>query len=114
MKFLISILVNGLLVYFVAWLLDGVSIVGYGAALITGLLLAILNNFIRPVIVFLTLPLTIITFGLFLLVINGVMVLIADQLVPGFTVDGLIWGILFSIILAIANFFIHPEGLSVS
>jgi putative membrane protein len=105
MRFLISLLINGLIIYAGAAIFSGIHVTGYGEAVIAALLLGIVNFFIRPLIVILTIPITILTLGLFLLVINGAMVLLVDGLLDGFNVDGLIWGILLSILLAIGNFF---------
>ncbi|MCB0558418.1 MAG: phage holin family protein [Lewinellaceae bacterium] len=105
MRFIISLLINGLLVYLAAEILPGVSVAGYMEAILVAMLLGFVNFFIRPILTILTLPITIITLGLFLLVINGAMVLLVDWLLPGFSVDGLFWAIVFTIILAIFNFF---------
>lgn len=106
MRFIAVILINGLLVYLAAWLLPGVSVTGYGIAIITGLLLGLVNFFIKPVLTILTLPITILTLGLFLLIINAAMVLLVDWLVTGFEVQGWGWAILFTIILALMNLFV--------
>ncbi len=106
MQFLISILLNGLAVFLAARILDGVAVTGYVEAIIVGVILGLINTFIKPVITLLTLPITILTLGLFLLVINGVMVLLADALLQGFSVSGLGAAILFSILLAILNYFL--------
>ena len=99
-------MINGLLVYLAAWLLPGVSVTGYGIAIIAGLLLGLVNFFIKPILTILTLPITILTLGLFLLIINAAMVLLVDWLVTGFEVSGWGWAILFSIILALLNLFV--------
>lgn len=106
MRFIAVILINGLLVYLAAWLLPGVSVTGYGIAIITGLLLGLVNFFIKPILTILTLPITILTLGLFLLIINAAMVLLVDWLVAGFEVQGWGWAILFTIILALMNLFV--------
>ena len=103
MRFIISLLVNGLLVYLAAEILPGIAVAGYMEAILVALLLGFVNFFIKPVLTILTLPITLITLGLFLLVINGAMVLLVDWLLPGFSVDGLFWAIIFAIILAIFN-----------
>ena len=112
MKFLISLLLNGLTVFAASAILAGVYIEGFVTAIIVALLLTIVNGFIRPIITFLTLPVTILTLGLFLLVINGVMVLLVDGLLSNFRVDGLIWAMLFSLVLSIFNLFIGDIKLS--
>ncbi|MCO6486809.1 MAG: phage holin family protein [Phaeodactylibacter sp.] len=103
MRFIISLLVNGLLVYLAAEILSGVAVAGYMEAILVALLLGIVNFLIRPILTILTLPITILTLGLFLLVINGAMVLLVDGLLDGFSVDGWLWAIIFAIILAVFN-----------
>src|SRR5690606_4397439 len=66
-------------------------------------LLALLNLTVKPILIFLTIPITVFTLGLFLLVINAVIVLIAAEIVPGFVVDGFWWALLFSLILSLIN-----------
>ncbi len=105
MRFLIRLLVNGLLVYAASGLLSGVFVKGYIEAVIVAVLLTIVNSLVRPIITVLTLPITILTLGLFMLIINGAMVLLVDWFLDGFNVDGWFWAILFSIVLAIFNLF---------
>jgi putative membrane protein len=112
MKFVISILLNGLLVFIAARFIDGVYIESYGVAVLTGIVLGLINFTIKPLATLLTLPITILTFGLFLIVINGAMVLLADSLLEGFTVNGLGSAIWFSILLTILNFFLGDFGKS--
>ena len=104
MRFLINILLQGLLVYFTAYLLEGVTVGGYMDAVIVAIVLAIVNTFIKPIITFLTLPITILTLGLFLLFINGFIILSVDGLLDGFYVQNLLTAIIFSIILSVFNF----------
>ena len=104
MGFLVSLLINGLLVYLIAELLPGVAVSSFFTAVIAALLLGIVNFFIRPILTILTLPITILTLGIFLLVINGIMVLLVDALLSGFIVDGLVSAILFAILLAFFNY----------
>ncbi len=110
MKFLISILLNGLLVFMAARFIDGVYIESYGVAVLTGMVLGVINFIIKPIITLLTLPITIITFGLFLLVINGAMVMLADSILQGFAVSGLGSAIWFSLLLSVLNFFLGDFG----
>ena len=105
MRFLITLLLNGLIIYACAAVFSGIRVAGYGEAVIAALLLGVVNFFIRPLLVLLTLPITILTLGLFLLIINGGMVLLVDWLLDGFSVQGLFWAILLSILLAVGNFF---------
>ncbi len=104
MRFIISLLLNGLIIYACAEFFSGIRVAGYQEAVIVALLLGVVNFFIRPILTILTLPITILTLGLFLFVINGVMILIVDALLDGFSVAGLTWAILLSVILGLANF----------
>lgn len=103
MRFVVSILLNGLLVYLAAKLLPGVAVEGYLAAIIAGCVLGLVNFFVKPLITLITLPITLLTLGIFMLFINGAMVLLADSLVGGFTVDGWLWAIIFSLLLTFMN-----------
>ena len=106
MRFIIVLLLDALVVYFAADFLSGVTVSGYVEAIIVALLLALVNTFIKPILTFLTLPITILTLGLFLLVINGAMVLLVDWFLDGFAVDGLITAIIFSLIISRLNMLI--------
>ena len=88
MNFIIRLLVTAAVAYGLAYLLKGIHIDSYWTALVFALVLAIVNLIVRPLLIILTIPLTIITLGLFLLVINALMVLLASKVVDGITVDG--------------------------
>jgi putative membrane protein len=103
MNWIIRLLLNGLAVVLTAYLLPGVSVADYGTALLVALILAVLNGFVKPILVLFTIPITILTLGLFLLVINAVIILFADSLIGGFEVRGFWWALLFSLILSIFN-----------
>lgn len=103
MNRIITFLLNGLAVLLAAYLIPGVEVKHYGYALLVALILGLINTFIKPVIVILTIPVTFITFGLFLLVINALMILLADWIVPGFDVHGFWWALLFSLVVALFN-----------
>ncbi|MEO6167014.1 MAG: phage holin family protein [Chitinophagales bacterium] len=103
MNFLVKILVSGLAVLITAYLLPGVTVNGMLGAVIVAAVLAVLDAIVKPLMIILTLPVTVITLGLFLLVINACVILLASKIVPGFTVDGFWWALLFSIILSIVN-----------
>jgi len=89
-----------------AYIVPGVSITLVGA-LIAAVVLGALNLFIRPILLVLTLPITLVTLGLFSLVINALLVLLASYLVPGFYVDGFWTALLFALVLAIINWLFH-------
>lgn len=103
MNLLIRFLLNGLAVFLTAYLLPGVNVDGYGTALIVALILSIVNAIVKPILILLTIPITIVTLGLFLLVINALLILFVDYLVAGFAVDGFWWALLFSLILSVFN-----------
>lgn len=101
MKFLIRILLTAVAVILLAEFLPGVSVASYLTAIIVAIVLAILNLIVKPILVLFTLPVTIITFGLFLLVINAIIILLADAFVTGFGVDGFWVALIFSLLLSL-------------
>jgi putative membrane protein len=100
MKFVLRMLLSALAVVILANLLGGVQVDTYMTALIVAVVLSLLNLIVKPVLVIFTLPVTILTFGLFLLVINALIILLADRLVTGFSVDNIWWALLFSLLLS--------------
>lgn len=101
MKIILRLLIYTGAVLLTAWLLPGVHVEQFTTALMVAIALAILNTFLRPLFIFLTIPVTILTLGFFLLVINALIILLVASFVPGFTVDGFWWALLFSVILSI-------------
>jgi len=100
-------IVSAIAILIAAYILPGVSIAGILTALIVAVVLGAANAVIRPIILLLTLPLTILTLGLFTLVVNALMVMLASALVPGFSVDGFWWAFVFAIVLWMINAFFH-------
>jgi len=84
-------------------LLPGVHVENYGYALLVALVLAIANAIVKPIFIILTIPLTVLTLGLFLLVINAIIIMMVDYFIPGFSVDGFWWALAFSLILSVFN-----------
>lgn len=107
MAFLIKWLVNALAIGITAYLLPGVRVSGLFAALATALVLGLVNIFIRPLLLLLTLPLNILTLGLFTLVINALLILLVAAVVPGFSVRGFWWAVLFGLVLAVVNYVLN-------
>ena len=105
MNIFIHWLVATLAVIIAAFLLPGVILQGFFAAFVTALVLGILNLFIKPLLVILTLPINILTLGLFTIIINAALVMLASGIVPGFKVETFGWAILFAIILGVINLF---------
>ena len=100
---MIRFLLSGLAVVLTAYLLPGVTVEHFGYALLVAAVLSLANIIVRPILVILTIPITIFTLGLFLLVINAVIILVVDYFVPGFNVEGFWWALAFSLILSIIN-----------
>ncbi len=94
---------TAVVVVLLANFLPGVSVAGYLTAVIVAVVLVILNIIVKPILVLLTLPVTILTFGLFLLVINAVIILLADTFISGFNVDGFWVALIFSLLLSIVQ-----------
>jgi len=101
MKLLLRLLVTAALVLLIAKLLPGVVVANFGTAIIVAIVLGLLNLFIKPILVILTLPVTFITLGLFLLVINAIIILFCTNIVGGFAVDSFWTALFFSIILSV-------------
>ena len=101
MNFILRILLTALAVVILAKFLPGVEVAGYVTAIIVAVVLAILNLIVKPILVLFTLPVTILTLGLFLLVINAIIILLADTFVSGFGVDGFFIALLFSLLLSL-------------
>lgn len=100
MKIILKMLLTAIAVVVLAKLLPGVEVNGYNSAIIVAVVLGLLRIFVRPILVLFTLPITILTLGLFLFVINAGMILLADKLVDGFAVDGFGYALLFSLLLS--------------
>ena len=101
MNFILRLLLSALAVVVLANILPGVEVSSYGIAILVALVLSILNFLVKPLLVILTLPVTIITLGLFLLIINAVIILLADGLIDGFSVNGIWWALAFSLLLSL-------------
>jgi putative membrane protein len=98
MRFLARLLLNGLAIVIAAYLIPGLQVAGLGSALIAGAILGFVNALVRPVLLILTLPLTLITLGLFIFVINAICLALTAALVPGFSISGF-WAALFGALL---------------
>ncbi len=103
MNLIIRLLVTAIVAYLLTMILPGVHFAGFAGALIFSIVLGILNLIVKPVLNILGLPLTIITLGLFTLVINAIIILIADYFIDSMEVDGFWWALIFSILLSIVT-----------
>lgn len=101
MKFILRLLLSAVAVVVLANVLPNVSVDSYITALLVAIALSLLNFIVKPILVILTLPVTIVTFGLFLLVINAIIIMLADYFVPGFTVNSWLWALIFSLCLSL-------------
>lgn len=90
-----------LIIMFTAWIVPGIQVEDFKWAFIVGIVISLINLFIKPILIFITLPINILTLGLFTLVINALLLIFAAYLVPGFHIDGFLSALLGSIIISI-------------
>jgi len=102
-RIILKILITAIAVLIASWVLQGVTVNGSLTAIMVALVLGLLNAVVKPILVLLTIPITIFTLGLFLLVINVLIVMWTSDLVPGFTVDGWFSALLFGLIVSVAG-----------
>ncbi|MGE5316823.1 MAG: phage holin family protein [Chloroflexota bacterium] len=103
MNFLTRLLLSTIAVILSAYLLPGVTVDSFMTAILVSIILSILNTIVKPILVILTIPFTVFTLGLFLLVINAIIILMTDWVIDGFMVDGFWYALIFSIVLALIN-----------
>lgn len=113
MTLLFNWLINAAALYVAATLIPGVVVEGTGALLLAALVIGLVNAVIRPILVFLTLPITVLTLGLFYFVLNGLLLYLAAALTPGFELAGLVSAILgalvVSIVATVLHLFVKPD-----
>ena len=113
MKTILKILLTAIAVLVIAQFLEGIKVDSYTAAVIVAIVLGLLRTIVKPILIILTLPVTVITLGLFLFVINATIVLLAGNLVSGFYVSGFWTALLFSLLLSLLQSilysFLHEE-----
>ena len=107
MNLILKILLTAAAVLIIARFLPGVSVENYTSAIIVAIVLGLLRITVKPILVILTLPVTILTLGLFLLVINALIIMLADNLIDGFYVSGFWIALIFSLILSIFQSFLY-------
>jgi putative membrane protein len=114
MKFLLKILITTVNVFVLAYILPGIDIVNnnFYTAIVVAVVLALLDAFIKPLLILFTLPATILTLGLFLFVINACIILIDAHFVHGFKVESFWHAMLFSILLSFLNSFVHKRAFA--
>ncbi|WP_370398430.1 phage holin family protein [Tenacibaculum dicentrarchi] len=106
MNTFLKILLTAVAVILLAEVLPGVVVTSYTTAIIVAIVIALLNMFVRPILVIFTLPATLLTLGLFLFVINAIIILLAGNLIAGFAVNGFFTALLFSILLSLFRSFL--------
>lgn len=100
MNLLVRLIINTLAIFAAAMLLPGVHVKDFTTAIVVAIVMGVLNLLLKPLLIILTIPITIVTLGLFLLVINAIIVLVCSGLVDGFKVDGFIYALLFSLVIS--------------
>jgi|AntAceMinimDraft_9_1070365.scaffolds.fasta_scaffold00170_25 putative membrane protein len=104
---ILQILIIAIAVLITGAILPGIQIKSFWTAVLIAIVLALLNFFVYPVMVFLSIPITIITFGLFLFVINAVIIMLASAMIGGFKVEGFWWALIFSIVLSFVTYLLE-------
>ena len=107
MRFLARLVLNGLAIVVAAWLLPGIHITSTFAALLAGVILGFVNAIVRPVLFLLTLPLTLLTLGLFIFIVNALCFALTAWLVPGFTVDGFLWALVGALLVSVVSWILN-------
>jgi len=110
MKILLRIIISAVVAFGLSYVLKGVHINSFVTAFMLAIVLGLLNIFVKPILIILTLPITIFTLGLFLFVINALIILLAAKFVNGFRVDGFWWALLFSLLLSILTSFLYKKS----
>jgi putative membrane protein len=113
MNFLLRLLINGIVFYFIARYVPGIHANGFGSAVLAAFIFGIVNAIVRPIVLLLTLPLTIVTLGLFIIIVNALMFWLATWIAPGFKVDGftpaLYGGIIMTIVGLVTNHLLKEQ-----
>jgi len=107
MRLLINWLITTVAILITAYVLPGVTVRSLTAAVVTALVLGLINAIVRPILIVLTLPLTIVTLGLFIFILNALLVLLTSAIVPGFDVRNFWWALLFSLVFSVVSFVLH-------
>lgn len=111
MKILLRVVISAVVAFGLSYVLKGVHINSFVTAFLLAIVLGLLNIFVKPILIILTLPITIFTLGLFLFVINALIILLAAKFVRGFHVDGFWWALLFSLLLSVLTSFLYRTSV---
>ena len=101
MSLLINLIIAALVVMAAAYIVPGVIVDTFATSLVVALVLGVLNTFIKPILILLTLPINILTLGLFTLIINVFLIYLASAIIPGFEVRGFVPALIFSLVMAL-------------
>ncbi len=101
MNTIIKWILLAILIMFIAWIIPGITVSGFWGAMLVVVVISIVNLLIRPILTFISLPLNVLTFGLFSLVVNTLLFLLVAKLSPGFTIDGFLNGLTGAFILSV-------------
>ncbi|MEM9000275.1 MAG: phage holin family protein [Bacteroidota bacterium] len=100
MKLILRILLSALAVIILSYVLPGVGVDSFTTAILVAIVLSVLNFLVKPILVVLTLPITLVTLGLFLLIVNAIIILLAANFISGFQVTSIWWAVIFSVLLS--------------
>ena len=103
MNIFLKLIVLIIAVFVASYIIPGVTISSTSTLIVVSIVLGVVNAFLKPILVILTFPLTVITLGVFLLILNGLLVLLVSSIVPGFHVSGIFTAILFSIVVSVVG-----------
>ena len=106
MKLIVYLLINSIAIIVAASILPGVTVDSYTTVILLAIVLGVINTFIKPLVLLLTLPFNLITLGLFTFVVNALLLLLADVLIAGFTVSNFLWALLFSLVVSLVSSFL--------
>lgn len=107
MAVLINWIVSAMVIFSIAYILPGVNVASFTTALVVALILGILNAFLKPILVILTLPITVVTLGIFYFILNAALIILVSIIVPGFIIESFFWAFVFGLILSVVNTFIQ-------
>lgn len=106
---LINWIVSAMVIFSIAYVIPGVRVENFTTALVVALILGILNAFLKPILVILTFPITIVTLGIFYFILNAALIILVSRIVPGFTIDGFFWAFIFGLVLSVINTFMQKS-----
>jgi putative membrane protein len=107
MRFLVNWLITAAALWFTAWLVPGITVEGTKALLLAALVIGLINAIVKPVLVFLTFPVTLLTLGIFYLVLNGLLFYLAAALTPGFRLSGFAAAFFGALVLSVVGLLLH-------